>query len=162
MANRSKMLPLAAGLGILLVFPIFFMDWNKEAEYSQYPQLEEAERIVRKMSSPHQLRRSTFLMVYPEGKPSQFVNWIFSPFGAAHWPPSQMEMEDMGVDLRTSGITPLPEGVGIYSSPRPEASKHILVKADDKQGLIVVEGYLKSGGPPVFVRQWSFNASQSS
>jgi len=154
MANRSKLLPWVAGLGFLLTLPIVFMDWEEEAEY---PTLEKAERIVRHMSAPRQLKRSSFLLVFPEGKPSDFVNWMFSSLGAAEWPPSQEEWEDMGGDSEDpAGIPILPKDVGIFSSPRSDITKHIIVKSDDRKGLIIIEGFLNPGGPPVLVKQWSF------
>ena len=160
MANRSKLLPWVAGLGFLLTLPIVFMDWEEEAEY---PTLEKAERIVRHMSAPRQLKRSSFLLVFPEGKPSDFVNWMFSSLGAAEWPPSQEEWEDMGGDSEDpAGIPILPKDVGIFSSPRSDVTKHIIVKSDDRKGLIIIEGFLKPGEPPVLVKQWSFKPPQSS
>lgn len=160
MANRSKILPWAAGLGFLLILPMFFVDWEEEAEF---PALEKAERIVRYMSAPRQLKRSSFLLVFPEGKPSDFVSWMFSSLGAAEWPPSQEEWESMGGDSAGSaGIPILPNDVGVFSSPRSDVTKHIIVKPDDIKGLIIIEGFLKPDEPPVFVKQWSFKPPQVS
>jgi len=160
MANRSKILPLAAGLGFLLILPLLFVDWEEEAKY---PKLEKAERIVRYMSAPRQLKRSSFLLVYPEGKPSDFVKWMFSSLGTAEWPPSEWELDDVDREgMRSAGIPILPKEVGIFSSPQSDVLKHIIVKSDDSKGVLIVEGFLKPGEPPVFVKQWSLKPPRSS
>ncbi|MCZ6541254.1 MAG: hypothetical protein O6704_06345 [Nitrospinae bacterium] len=79
-------------MGLLLLLPMFFVDWS---DGGGYPQLEKAGRVVRYMSAPHQLQRSSFIAFYPEGKPSEFVSWMFSEIGAAEWPPSEWELGPM-------------------------------------------------------------------
>ena len=69
----------------------------------------------------------------------------------------QEEWEGMGGDSAGSASIPiLPKDVGILFSPRSDVTKHIIVKSDDRKGLIIIEGFLNPGGPPVLVKQWSF------
>lgn len=160
MADRSKMLPMVAGLGFLLMLPLFFMDWSGGGEY---PQLEKAGRVVRFMSAPRQLRRSSFMVAYPEGKPSEFVSWMFSDMGAAEWPPSEWELmdEEERRALRAMGIPIIPKGVGIHSHLKKEGSRQVIVKADDALGLVIIEGYLTPGQPPVLTKHWPFQLPRS-
>lgn len=160
MADRSKFIPLAAGLGFLLMLPIFFVDWTGGREY---PQLEKASRVVRYMSDPRQLKRSSFLVFYPQGKPSDFVSWMFSEIGAAEWPPSEWELDGMEREgMRSAGIPIFPKEVGVFSNQRTDTARQIIVKANDSKGLIIVEGFLKPGQPSVLVKQWSFKLPRTS
>ncbi len=154
MADRSKIVPWAVGLGFLLMLPMFFMDWSGGGDY---PQLEKAGRVVRYMSAPRQLQRSSFITFYPEGKPSEFVSWMFSEMGAAEWPPSEWELDSMEREgMRSAGMPIIPKSVRIYSRLKKNGSKQIVVKADDGRGLILIEGYLASDQPPALSKQWLF------
>lgn len=160
MAERSKMVSLAVGMGFLLVLPMFFMDWTGGGEY---PQLEKAGRVVRYMSAPRQLKRSSFRVFYPQGKPSDFVSWMFSEIGTAEWPPSEWELDEMEREgMRSAGIPILPKEVGVFSNQRTDVARQIIVKAYDSKGLIIIEGFLKPGQPSVFVKQWPFKLPRTS
>ncbi len=160
MAERSKIVPWAVGLAFLLMLPMFFMDWSGGGDY---PQLEKASHVVRYMSAPRQLQRSSFIAFYPEGKPSEFVSWIFSEMGAAEWPPSEWELDPMEREgLRTAGIPIIPKHVRIYSRLKKDGSKQIVVKADDGRGLLLIEGYLAPEQPPVVTKQWPFKLPRTS
>ncbi|NIP99515.1 MAG: hypothetical protein GWO19_02815 [Nitrospinaceae bacterium] len=150
---------MAVGLGFVLALPMLFVDWRGGDEY---PRLEKGVRVVRYMSAARQLKRSSFLAVYPEGKPSEFVSWMFSDLGAAEWPPSEMEMEELrGEGARAIGLPVIPREVGIFSRLRKDHSRQIIVQADDARGLILVQGYLSPRDPPVFTRKWPFKLPQS-
>jgi len=160
MAERSKIVPWAVGLAFLLMLPMFFMDWSSAGDY---PQLERAGHVVRYMSTPSQLQRSSFIAFYPEGKPSDFVSWMFSEMGAAGWPPSEWELDPMEQEgLRTAGIPIIPKDVRIYSRLKKDGSKQIVVKADDGRGLLLIEGYLAPEQPPVVTKQWPFKLPRTS
>lgn len=156
MVDRSKILPWAAGLGFLLMLPLFYVDWSEEGEY---PRLEQAARVVRYMSAPRQLKRSSFNAIFPEGKPSDFVGWMFSEMGAAQWPPSDSEFMDPEERraLQALGMPFSPTDVQILQALSPQSARQVIVKADDVKGMIVVEGYLSPDQPPTIVRQWAFN-----
>ncbi len=72
-----------AALGIMVVLPLFYMDF----EPKEHPGLNRGINVVRYMSADRQLKRTAFQVAYPEAKPEQFVAWMFSPMGAAIWPP---------------------------------------------------------------------------
>ena len=72
-----------AALGIIVVLPFLYMDYGSK----EYPELNKAIRVVRYMSAERQLQRSAFRFTYTEGRPEQFVEWMFSPIGSAIWPP---------------------------------------------------------------------------
>jgi len=155
MANRSKMLPLAAGLGFLLMLPLFFMDFSGGGDY---PQLEKAISGVRYMSAPRQLQRSSFRAIFPEGKPSDFVGWMFSELGAAEWPPSEMELmdEEERRAIRAIGMPILPQNVEIRQEINPQGGRQVIVRGDDRQKKIMVEGHLLPEQGPVLTREWAF------
>jgi hypothetical protein len=141
------------------MLPMFFMDWSGGGEY---PQLEKAGRMVRYLSALRQLQRSSFMAFYPEGKPSEFVSWMFSEISAAERPPSEWELDPMEregmrtVGMRTVGMPIIPNNVRIYSHLIKDGSKQVVVKADDGRGLILIEGYLAPDQPPVLSKQWPF------
>ncbi len=117
------------------------------------PDLEQGIRVVRYMASKNQLRRSSFLVVYPEGKPSDFVNWMFSTFGTAEWPPSEemAEMDPMTLEQAKSIRMPIiPKGVAIVAlKPDEERGRQVVIRADDARGVLIVEGYADPGQAPV-------------
>lgn len=120
------------------------------------PELKRAAAVVRYMASANQLKRSSFYVVYPEGKPSQFVSWMFSTFGTAEWPPAEDSDEyDALEGAKALGIPVIPKDVLIVANkPDPSAGKQVVVRSDDQKSAVIVEGYLKPEGPPVLTRQW--------
>ncbi|QPJ62367.1 MAG: hypothetical protein G3M70_11005 [Candidatus Nitronauta litoralis] len=147
---------------LLLVLPLtiygtfFFLKDCCEPEGD--PELRKGIQLVRYMSAPWQLRRSSFLVFYPDGKPSDFVNWMFSPFGTAEWPPTEgmVEMDEMvGMQARSIGAPILPNSVRMSSFQLvSEPGKQVVVKADDTRGMILVEGFLDPEGPPEITDGW--------
>lgn len=123
--------------------------------------MEKAIRVVRYLSAPNQLQRSSFLVVFPGGQPSDFVTWMFSTFGTAEWPPAEGSVEMEGPDwedaLRATGTPIRPREVSLVPlKPDPELKKQIVVKADDVRKKILVAGYLEPGTAPVLVREWDW------
>lgn len=147
---------------LMLVLPLtiygtfFFLKDCCEPEGD--PELRIGIQLVRYMSAPWQLKRSSFLAVYPNGKPSEFVNWMFSPFGTAEWPPTEamVEMDEMeGMQARSIGAPILPKGVKM--SPfklNPDSGKQVVIKADDVKGMILVEAFLDPNLPPEIQDSW--------
>lgn len=111
--------------------------------------------VVKYMMAPNQLKRSSFLAVFPEGKPSDFVIWMFSTFGTAEWPPYEdgdpMELEQ----AKSIRMPVIPKDVTLVPrEPDPEKGKQIVIKSDDQRGLFIIEGYLNPHVPPVLRREW--------
>lgn len=124
------------------------------------PDVEQAIRVVRYMSSANQLRRSSFLAAYSKGKPSQFVTWMFSPFGFVEWPYFQSfaESDPVAMEEAKSIRMPLvPDSVAIVPNfPDTKKGRQVVVKADDERGMIIVEAYMDSQEPPLIVQEWKF------
>jgi hypothetical protein len=142
-------------LGFLLVLPMLYMDWGTD---SPYPELERGVQVVRYLSSPKQMQGSSFLAVYPKGRPSEFVKWMFSPMGTSEWPPVQNGMEMVGLEqAMVQRIPVIPANLHIVEeNPHPDKKLHqLVVKADDARGMLVVDAYTDPAQPPVFTREWS-------
>ena len=147
-------------LGFLLVLPLLYMDWGTPSEY---PRLDRAVQVVRYLSAPDRIKRSSFLAVYPEGRPSEFVKWMFSPMGTAEWPPAEDGVDTMALEQAKSIRMPVsPAKTRIVpETPRPdEPSRQLVVKGDDARGMLMVEAYRNPGGPPVFTREWVLKISR--
>ena len=112
------------------------------------------------MSAKRQIERSSFLFVFPEGKPSDFVNWMFLTLGTAEWPDSEAmaEMDPIIREQAKSIRAPLiPKDVGIVPlAPNPAFGKQVVVKFDNNRHLLIVEGYLDFKGTPVITRELKF------
>ena len=149
-----KTLTIWVALGFLLMLPLFYIDWGGGGEH---PDLERGVRVVRYLSSKNQIKRSSFLIVYPEGKPSDFVKWMFSTLGTAEWPPIEGgPEEELEEGAKAVGIPLLPKAVRLFAqSPNKDAGKQIVVRGDDARGMIAAEAYLAPGQPSVFTQEWN-------
>ena len=74
----------AFAAGFLLALPMLYFDYGE----SDHPELDQAVRAVRFLSSPNQIKRSSFWMIQEEKTPGRFVEWMFSPLGSAVWAPA--------------------------------------------------------------------------
>lgn len=145
-----------AVLGIVVVLPLLYMDHSPK----EHPQLNQAVRVVRYMSAERQLQRSAFRSAYPEGRPEQFVKWIFSPMGSALWPPreggGEFSREEQKM-LKKTGIPFLPVNVALVAEQLDEErGQQVVVRGDDERQILVVEGYLDPQSDPVLVKEWRF------
>ncbi len=141
----------------LSIYAIFFFLKNC-CEPEGDPGLRKGIQLVRYLSDPREIKRSSFLMVYPEGKPSNFVKWMFSPMGTAQWTPPNLslEMEEMeSIPTQPFGMPMLPQDTKLFPFKlNAEFGKQVVVKSDDAAGLILVEGYLNANGPPEIIDSW--------
>ena len=133
-----------------------------EREPEEPIELKRAAAVVKYMLAPNHLRRSSFLAVFPEGKPSDFVAWMFSTLGTAEWPPYEdgdpMELEQ----AKSIRMPVIPKDVTLTPrEPDPKKGKQIVIKSDDRRGLIIVEGYLNSESPPALRREWNLTIVKS-
>lgn len=122
------------------------------------PDIKKGVQVVRYMSAKRQILRSSFTVVYPEAKPSDFVDWMFSEIGAAEWPDSEAYAEldpTVREQARSIGAPLIPKDVQIVPlNPKVEMEKQVVVKFDDLRGVIIVEGYLDPKDPPILVQEW--------
>ena len=158
--NRFKAFAIWGALGFLLVLPLLYIDWGKDSEY---PQLERGVQVVRYLSAPRQLSRSSFLAVYPQGRPSDFVKWMFSPMGTAEWPPAEDGVDETALEAaKTQRLPVIPAGLRIVAEKlySEQKSHQLVVKADDARGMLVVEAYTEPDRPPAFTREWPLKFSR--
>ena len=141
---------------IIMIFIMLlgvFMILNREKPESN--EFEKAAKAVHWIILPHNLCCSLFTVAFPDGKPSEFVSYLFSDMGIAEWPPYEGSGEFSPEELKFMNITQIPmdiELVPLY--PDPEAGKQLVVKFDDNRGMVIVEGYMDSDSEPVLVREW--------
>lgn len=150
-----------AALGIMVVLPLLYLDYSPK----ENPELNRAISVVRYMSADRQLKRTAFKMAYPEASPVQFVNWMFSPMGAAAWPPFEgggefsQEEEKM---IKKAGMPFFPTGVAIVANnPDSDRGMQVVVRGDDERKMLVVEGYLNPEVSAVVVKEWKFPGPKS-
>jgi hypothetical protein len=152
--DRAFPLPhyLFAGFTLLLI-----MMQTACSNQSAPPEIEQAARAMHSMMTPANLTRSAFYVAYPEGGPSQYITYLFSPMGTAEWPLSEDNPEGLSAaDLRAAGIVPLPTGVAIVARrPQPGRGKQLVLSAADGHGVVVARGYLSATEEPVLVEDWS-------
>ncbi len=120
------------------------------------PELDRAAHVVRYLSAKKQLQRSSFWVLYPDGRPSEFVNWMFSAFGTAEWPPSENTADPYELEQARSIRAPIiPKNVALVPrQSNPDLKKQLVVQSDDAKGIIVVKAYLDPAKPPVLTREW--------
>jgi hypothetical protein len=76
-------------IGLFLVLLLFYLDTAPKENI----ELRKGIAVVRYMSAPRQLKRSSFQLTFPSGTSEQFLDWMFSPFGASEWPPYEGGVE---------------------------------------------------------------------
>lgn len=152
----AKAFAIWGALGFLLVLPLLFIDWT---DSPAYPRLEQAVKVVRYLSAPRQVSRSSFSAMFPDQRPSEFVKWMFSTPGKASWPPVEDGHGDEVEAAQSLRIPMIPKDTLILPGQPHlnKAGRQLVVKADDPRGLLVVEGYFDSRHPPVFTREIPFN-----
>ncbi|MFC1650495.1 hypothetical protein ACFL2X_02895 [Candidatus Latescibacterota bacterium] len=116
--------------------------------------LEKAANAVHRMISPTYLSRSSFTVAFPDGVPSEYVNYIFSEMGVAEWPPFEDSGEFTLQELKSMRIPYIPTGIEISQlEPDPDYGAQIVLKHDDSRNMVIVEGYTDPSQPPVITRE---------
>ena len=125
---------------------------------SYHAELEQGAQVIGYMLSPFRLRNSSYAALYPNGKPSDFVSFIFSDIGVAEWPESEAMAEEDPMILeqaRAIRAPLIPKGVALVPLfPNPRLGKQVVVRFDDEAGLVIAEGYLDPTQKPVLIRKW--------
>ncbi len=141
-------------IGFILILPLFYFDFGPKENV----EIRKGIAVVRYMSAPRQLKRSSFLLTYPSGTSEQFLSWMFSPFGASEWPPYEGGIEfgpDEEAMIRKTGVPFIPANlVLIPQEPDSEKGKQVVIRAE--RGLLIAEGYEDPNEPPVIVEEWPF------
>jgi hypothetical protein len=122
------------------------------------PALTHGAEVIHYLLLPATLSRSAFSAGFPDGKPSQFVSYVFSDIGAAEWPTSEEWANDAErAEMKAAGIPMPPRGVEFVPlSPDPKKGMQLVVRHDDGRGMVIVEGYEDPAKSkrPVLVREW--------
>jgi hypothetical protein len=122
--------------------------------------LRQGASVIGSMAAPRHLRQSMFLGLFPSGKPSQFVSFLFSTLGTAEWPESERSAARdpiLGEEAAAIGIPLLPDGVAFTDrSPKSELGRQIVVRFDDPRNLLIIEGYVDPTQPPVLTVEREF------
>ena len=107
--------------------------------------LRQGAAFIRSLTSPRQLRQSTFMGLEHSGRPSELVSFLLSPLGAAEWPGPGPDEEMPGL-----GFVPrVPAGLHFsHLSPDTQFARQIVLRGDDARNMIIVEGYLDPMLPP--------------
>ena len=111
--------------------------------------LSQAVASVRYMTSERWLSRSAFQAAYPDRQPSDYVSYLFSDFGVAEWPIAIDEQERQ--QLRAAGIPPLPADLPLVPNrPDPTHERQVVIRADDTEGVVIIEAYETPNNQPIF------------
>ena len=140
--------------------------WLMACEGPVPTDLDRAAKVVRYMSREDVLAYSSFSKEYTNGKPSDFVKWFLSKEGRAQWPAS-LDNADSNPEIRKEAFeqgAPIVPRKMIFLADKPNRKKgrQLVVKSDDKQGLIIVEGYGNPGALPDLKRQWRLPQAKTS
>jgi hypothetical protein len=121
-------------------------------------ELEKAAGAIEHLMAPLQARRCSFFVVLPNGTPREFVSWFFSPLGMSDWPivegTTEFTEEEKG-SMGLIGIPFRPKDVEYrHSNPDSAVQKQIVLKWDDAEGNVILEGYLDPAQPPAFTKSF--------
>jgi hypothetical protein len=125
------------------------------------PDLAKAVAAVGSMLSPRGLEHSAFYAVYPEGTPSDFVSFLFSPLGKAEWIPDDAAVPGRGGlvsadDVLAAGDQLRPGVVGLVpEAPEPRIHRQVVLRANDERGVVIAEAYELPGHAPVLIHEWT-------
>ena len=125
---------------LLMIFVMFigvFMTIHREKpEPSEF---EKAANAVRWMILPQNLSHSAFTVAFPEGLPSEFINYMFSDMGVAEWPPYEDSGEFSPEEIRAMRIPLIPKEIELAPLyPDPEVDKQLVIKFDDSRRMVIV------------------------
>ena len=120
--------------------------------------LDRAAKVVRYMSREDVLPTTTFAIKYPDGTPSDFVDWFLSEEGRSHWPAS-LSNADSNAEIRKEAYelnAPIVPRNMVFLAHKPDRKqgRQLVVKPDDGRNLIIVEGYADPNALPDLKREW--------
>jgi hypothetical protein len=123
---------------------------------SQPSELEEPMNRIGAALSSRGLSRSAFYAVHPDGRPSDFVSFFFSPIGTSEWlPESSKPSLVLSRNLRRVGAAVPSDAIALVAGePDREARRQIVVTADDVRGVVIAQAYELPSASPVLVREW--------
>ena len=128
------------------------------------PDLEKGMTRVRYITSPKALKKSMFYAVYPQGRPSEFIGYMYSDLGAIDFSgpgnvapiPGMPANGPSPYDEQTRDAAPaLPPNVMILplKTDPSRSQPQIVLKPDDAARQIIVEVYELPSQPPIKVEK---------
>jgi len=121
-------------------------------------ELDQAVRAVGGMTQADRLSQSCYSVLFPNGKPSQFVSYIFSTVGVSEWPLTEKGVFADDIELEKAWIPRkplLPKTVPIVQNKRdPQLKKQLVITFDDEAGYVITEGYLEGQDKPAIIKKW--------
>ncbi len=154
--ERTNKIYVWVAIGFVLMLPLFFLEESPK----DHIDLRKGIAVVKYMSSESQLKRSSFLATYPGGTPEQLLKWMFSPMGAAEWPPREGGLEFSPEEekmVKRTGVPFIPSGlVLIPNEPDFEKGRQVVIRADTENRLLIVEGYENPSDQYVIEKKWVF------
>lgn len=155
--ERTKKIYVWIAIGFILVLPLFYLDFGPKENV----ELRKGIAVVRYMSSERQIKRSSFLLAYPEGTPEQFLSWMFSPMGLVEWPPYEGGLEFSPEEermVKKTGIPFLPKDLLLVpDEPELEKGRQVVIQADNEGRRLIVKGYENPSDLPVVIKEWEFH-----
>lgn len=137
MTSLYRSIILMLGLGALL----------GSCSPSEDADLAQAMRATSGMGQASHLQRSCFYLIHPDGRPADFVSYLFSDLGGAEWPIALDPDEAAG--MKAAKIPPLPEGVSLSSGQRQYRDrKELVLTGNNAEGHIEMAGYLPNADEP--------------
>ncbi len=122
------------------------------------PDLQQGMAVMRYMTSGKFLSRSMFYAAYPQGKPSDFVSYLFSTIASAEWPPLAGRGEDNAMlrEQMAATRTPMVPATVLFVPEKPDlahAQNQVVIKPDDAANVVILEAYVLPSEDPVLVEK---------
>ena len=154
--NRADKVYAWIAIGFILALPLFYLDFGPKDNI----ELRKGIAVVRYMSAERQLKRSSFLVAYPNGTPDQFLSWMFSSMGVAEWPPYEEGVEFSSEEekmIRKTGMPFIPAGLFLVpEEPDLEKGRQVVIHADIENHRLIAEGYEDPSNLPAITETWEF------
>ena len=107
------------------------------------PDLEQTSDAFRKMLSSSVLTKSCFYFVFPDGNPTDYINYIFSPLGSAEWPVAMDNFEKE--QMQSVGQVTIPRNVIVSPLARTNTlAKEVVLTPNDEENLVILKAYRDS------------------
>jgi hypothetical protein len=140
-------------IAVVLIASFILISCSKDPNIVE---LERAAQAVEQMVAPLQAQRCSFFVVLPNGTPKEFVSWFFSPLGTSDWPvvdESTDFTDEERASMRLIGTPFRPKDVEYrHSYPDTAAQKQVVLKWDNEDGKVILEGYLDPAQSPVMTK----------
>ena len=152
-ARTLRILMAFSFVGMLLAAGVYF-----SGTVGGNTDLDRAAGVVKHMTRASNLERSTFTALYPDARPTDYVEFMFSTAGTAEWPDGEDEADGESKEMHRSARIPLrPAGVDFVPRwPDDDFGQQIVITADNERWVLMVEGYEDPNEAPVTLHEWDF------